>query len=72
MASQALLPRLKVEALSPQLKYDCCVVGIGRLGLCFALTLERIGLRVCGVDVNPDYISKVNEKSLKSDEPGLE
>lgn len=72
MATHTLLPRLDVEALTPEFRYDCCVIGIGRLGLCFALTLERIGLRVCGVDVNPDYISKVNERSLKSDEPGLE
>ena len=72
MASETLLPRLISQPLYPELKYDCCVIGIGRLGLCFALTLERIGLRVCGVDVNPDYISKINEKTLSSDEPGLE
>lgn len=70
--SDLLIPWSEPEPLFSDYKYDCCVVGIGRLGLCFALTLERIGLRVCGIDVNPDYISKVNEKSLSSDEPGLE
>lgn len=69
--STLLLPRMETDPLFADLQYDCCVVGIGRLGLCFALTLERIGLRVCGVDVNPDYVSKINEKSLVSDEPGL-
>lgn len=72
MPSETLLPRLNLQPLFPELKYDCCVIGIGRLGLCFALTLERIGLRVCGVDVNPDYVSKINDKTLGSDEPGLE
>ena len=71
---ELLIPRHCDESdlLFPEHKYDCCVVGIGRLGLCFALSLERVGLRVCGVDVNPDYINKLNEKSLDSDEPGLQ
>merc|ERR1719183_1051542 len=72
MNSQLVLPRLELDSVDATLKYDCCVIGIGRLGLCFALTLERIGLRVCGVDVNPDYIQKINAKILGSDEPGLE
>lgn len=64
-------PRLPLEPLFPELEYDCCVVGIGRLGLCYALTLERAGLRVSGVDVNPAYVEKISTKSLVSDEPGL-
>jgi len=28
------------------------VVGIGRLGICFALVLERKGFNVLGVDLN--------------------
>ena len=51
--------------------YDCCVIGIGRLGLCFALTLERAGLKVIGVDVNENYVRHINSKELESDEPGL-
>ena len=31
------------------------VIGIGRLGLCFALTLEKAGYNVCGCDINVDY-----------------
>ena len=71
---ELLIPRRSNEPdhLFPEHKYDCCVIGIGRLGLCFALSLERIGLRVCGVDVSPDYIKKLNDKSLDSDEPGLQ
>ena len=72
MNSQLVLPRLELDSVDATLKYDCCVIGIGRLGLCFALTLERIGLRVIGVDVSKDYIDKICDKSLTSDEPGLE
>jgi len=64
-------PKLEQHAIFSETEYDCCVIGIGRLGLCFALTLERAGLRVCGVDVNPDYIKLVNEKKLVTQEPGL-
>jgi len=35
------------------------------------LCLERAGLRVAGVDVNPSYVDKVNNKELGSDEPGV-
>ena len=34
------------------------VIGIGRLGLCFALTLERGGYNVLGVDIKEEYIAK--------------
>ncbi len=48
------------------------VIGIGRLGLCFALNLERIGYHVIGIDLNQDYIDELNAKSFKSFEPDLE
>ena len=47
------------------------VVGIGKLGLCFALTLERAGYNILGVDLSPDYIRAINEKTLISSEPGV-
>ena len=39
------------------MEYDCCVIGIGRLGLCFAVTLENTGLKIlnlsnCSLDIN--------------------
>jgi len=58
--------------ISPHTEFDCCVIGLGRLGLCFALTLERIGLRVIGVDVNDKHVRSINKKTLRSDEPHLE
>lgn len=45
------------------------VIGIGRLGICFALCLEKSGYNVLGVDVSSDYVSKINDKSLYSPEP---
>jgi len=47
------------------------VVGIGRLGLCFALGLERKGFNVIGVDLNPEYVRQINEKTHVSHEPGV-
>ena len=48
------------------------VVGIGRLGLCFALTLERSGYNVVGCDVAQEYVESVNNKTLKSTEQDVE
>ena len=45
------------------------VIGIGKLGLCFSLTLEKSGYNVMGVDVNQDYVNLVNNKTFKSSEP---
>lgn len=47
------------------------VIGIGRLGICFALTLEKCGYNVLGVDVNRDYVKSINNKTLISDEQGV-
>jgi UDPglucose 6-dehydrogenase len=44
------------------------VIGIGKLGLCFCLSLERAGYRVVGVDVNEAYVKSINEKTLNSPE----
>jgi nucleotide sugar dehydrogenase len=48
------------------------VIGIGKLGLCFSLTLEKAGYHVLGLDLSPSYIEKINNKSLKSSEPDVE
>ena len=47
-------------------------VGLGRLGLCTALTFERAGWDIVGSDVFPAYVESINDKSLKSSEPGVE
>lgn len=48
------------------------IFGIGKLGLCFALNLERKGFNVVGVDVSEEYVELVNSKGLKSVEEGVE
>ena len=47
------------------------VIGIGRLGLCFCLTLENGGYNVVGLDVIEDYVNSINDKSFYSHEPGV-
>lgn len=47
------------------------VIGIGRLGICLALCLEKAGYHVLGVDLSTDYISHVNAKTLVSKEPAV-
>jgi UDPglucose 6-dehydrogenase len=48
------------------------VIGIGRLGLCLALNLDKVGYTVTGVDVSEEYVHSLNNKTLKSSEPELE
>jgi len=48
------------------------IIGIGRLGLCTALVLEKSGFDVLGVDVFPSMVEAVNNKTFKSTEPKVE
>lgn len=45
------------------------VIGVGRLGLCLSLCLEKAGYEVLGVDVLPEYVRELNEKTFRSPEP---
>jgi UDPglucose 6-dehydrogenase len=45
------------------------LIGIGRLGLCFALNLERGGFHVVGVDANADYVRSIQNRTLITNEP---
>jgi len=47
------------------------VVGVGRLGLCLALLIEKAGYNVLGVDIFPEYVKSLNEKKYKTNEPEL-
>jgi UDPglucose 6-dehydrogenase len=46
------------------------VIGIGKLGLGFALLLERAGYNIVGVDIFPEYVQKINDKTIQFTEPG--
>lgn len=46
------------------------VIGVGKLGLGFALLLEKSGYNVLGVDIFPEYVEKLNTKAISFAEPG--
>ena len=48
------------------------IVGLGRLGLCQALSFDKVGWDVLGCDVHPGYVASINDRSLRSNEPGVE
>jgi len=48
------------------------VIGIGRIGLCLALNLDRAGFSVLGIDRNREHVQRVSEKTLRTPEPGVE
>jgi len=45
------------------------VIGLGRLGLCTGLALERAGYNVLGVDIVQTYVDTLNAKKFISTEP---
>ena len=51
------------------MKKKISVIGVGKLGLCFSLNLEKKGYEIIGVDVNEDYIESLRQKKFKSSEP---
>ncbi len=53
------------------IKKNVTVIGTGRLGLCFALVLEKSGYNVIGVDVKEDYVNSINFNTLDSPEPNV-
>lgn len=48
------------------------VLGVGRLGLGLALLLEKGGYNVCGVDISPEYVKSLNDRTYKTKEPFYE
>ena len=48
------------------------IIGIGKLGICLSLNLEKCGYEIIGVDINEKYVNKINTKTLESDEPFVE
>ena len=47
------------------------VVGVGKLGLCYALSLEENGYHIVAFDKNKKYIECLKNKKLQSDEPSV-
>ena len=53
-------------------KINITVIGIGKLGLCFSLILEKYGFNVLGVDVDDNYVNSLNNNKFRSYEPDVE
>ena len=47
------------------------VIGIGRLGLAWALVLEKAGYKVIGCDIIEEYVKSLNNKSFLTIEPKI-
>jgi nucleotide sugar dehydrogenase len=45
------------------------ILGVGKLGLCLSLNLERKGFNIVGVDVSQHYVDSLNEKTFTTTEP---
>jgi UDPglucose 6-dehydrogenase len=45
------------------------ILGVGKLGLCLALNLERKDFNILGVDISQHYIDSLNEKTFTTTEP---
>lgn len=48
------------------------IFGVGKLGVCFALNLEKSGFNVLGVDRSESYVNLINFKKIKSSEKDVE
>ena len=57
------------SALDVLTKKRASVIGVGRLGVCLALVLERGGWDVCGVDASPTLAAALRDRTLRSSEP---
>lgn len=54
------------------MKKSISIIGVGKLGLCLSLNLEKEGFNIIGVDVNESYVNYLNNKEFKSSEPFVE
>lgn len=47
------------------------VIGVGRLGICFALLLDQAGHRVQATDIRTNYIEQLRQRRIMTNEPGV-
>lgn len=58
-----------LQVFSVQAHNTITIIGVGKLGLCMALCLEKVGYHVLGIDLNEAYINSLNNKTFSSFEP---
>jgi UDP-N-acetyl-D-mannosaminuronic acid dehydrogenase len=54
------------------MRYDVSIVGLGRIGLPLALSFADKGLRVLGIDNDPERLSALRERRMPFEEPGTQ
>lgn len=47
------------------------VIGVGRLGICFALLLDRAGHDVMASDIRTNYVAALDRGEINTNEPGV-
>ncbi len=52
--------------------YDVSIVGLGRVGLPLALSFAERGLRVLGIDNDPERLAALREHRMPFQEPGAQ
>lgn len=52
-------------------KIQIGVIGVGRLGICFALLLEKAGYNIVASDIDKDYVDQLNKKQINTHEPSV-
>ena len=55
----------QTQTQTQQKTRNITVIGIGKLGLGFALLLEKSGYNVLGIDIFPEYVNNLNNKSIQ-------
>lgn len=45
------------------------IIGVGKLGLCLGLNLEKKGHNIIGIDIAENYIQSLNDKTFTTSEP---
>jgi nucleotide sugar dehydrogenase len=51
------------------MKNNISILGVGKLGLCLALNLEKSGFNIIGADVSQHYVDSLTEKTFTTTEP---
>src|SRR3954469_7065862 len=54
------------------MSYDVSIVGLGRVGLPLALSFADRGLRVLGIDNDPERLAALRERRMPFEEPGAQ
>lgn len=52
-----------------KMKKNVSIIGVGKLGLCFALNLEKVGYNITAIDINEEYINSLVTKTYSTTEP---